>query len=52
MSPLNVEVAVPKAAKTPPESMSPEDSMAPAVVVALPTPSPPVRYSFPAIERV
>lgn len=41
MSPEKVEVAVPKAANTPPESMRPVDSIAPAVVVALPTPSPP-----------
>ena len=41
MPPEKVEVALPKAAKAPPESMSPVDSMAPAVVVALPTPSPP-----------
>ena len=34
-------MAAPKAAKTPPESMSPDDSMAPAVVVAIPTPKPP-----------
>ena len=43
MSPENVEVAVPKAANTPPESISPVDSMAPEVVVALPTPRPPVK---------
>ena len=41
MPPEKVEVALPKAAKAPPESISPEDSMAPAVVVALPTPRPP-----------
>ena len=35
------QVALPKAANAPPESISPEDSMAPAVVVALPTPRPP-----------
>ena len=42
MSPWKVEVPAPKAANTPPESMSPDDSIAPADVVALPTPSPPL----------
>ena len=43
MPPAKVEVPVPKAAKAPPERMSPVDSMTPAVVVARPTPKPPVR---------
>ena len=42
MSPENVEVAVPNAAKTPPERINPEDSIAPAVVVETPTPRPPL----------
>ena len=41
MSPEKVDVPAPKAEKTPPESMSPDDSIAPWDVVAFPTPSPP-----------
>ena len=49
---VKVEVAVPVLAKAVRESINPEASMAPAVVVACPTPKPPVRYSFPEMERV
>ena len=52
MPPEKVEVAEPVLAKAFWESISPEASIAPEVVVPCPTPRPPVRYSFPEMERV
>ena len=50
--PVNVEVANPVLAKAVLERISPEASIAPAEVVPCPTPRPPVKYSFPEMERV
>ena len=50
--PEKVEVAEPVLAKALWESISPDASIAPEVVVPCPTPRPPVRYSFPEMERV
>ena len=52
MPPEKVEVAEPVLAKALWESISPDASIAPEVVVPCPTPRPPARYSFPEMERV
>ena len=49
---VKVEVAEPVLAKAVLERIRPLASIAPEVVVACPTPKPPVRYSFPEMERV